>query len=143
MRSRCSHRRCERSPDDDAYADGVRAINSSRWSDAVAIFTRVATLGGSHADAAQYWKAYAENKQGQAGAAIETCGTLRHDHPGSSWIEECGALEIEIDATKGKPVPPKDLQSDELKLLALATLMQHDEKRALKQIDANPEQRRL
>ncbi len=124
------------SADDDAYADGVRAVNSSRWSDAVAIFARVATLDGSHADAAEYWKAYAENKQGQAGAAIETCGALRHDHPGSAWIEECGALEIQIGATKGKPVPPKDLQSDELKLLALATLMQHDEKRALKEIDA-------
>jgi FecR protein len=123
------------SPEDDAYADGVRAINSSRWSDALAIFTRVASLGGAHADAAQYWMAYAENKQGQAGAAIATCGSLRHNHPGSTWIEECGALEIEIGATKGKPVPPKDLQNDELKLLALATLMQHDEKRALKQID--------
>ncbi len=123
------------SVDDDAYADGVRAVNSSRWSDAVAIFARVATLGGSHADAAEYWKAYAENKQGQAGAAIASCGALRHDHPGSAWIEECGALEIQIGATKGKPVPPKDLQSDDLKLLALATLMQHDEKRALKEID--------
>lgn len=123
------------SVDDDAYADGVRAINSSRWSDAVAVFARVVTLGGSHADAAEYWKAYAENKQGQAGAAIATCGALRHDHPGSAWIEECGALEIQIGATKGKPVPPKNMQSDELKLLALAALMQHDEKRALKEID--------
>src|SRR5450631_3756320 len=78
-------------PEDDAYADGVRAINNSRWSDAIAIFTRVATLGGPHADAAQYWKAYAENKQGQAGTAVATCGSLRHDHPGSNWIEECGA----------------------------------------------------
>ena len=123
------------SPEDEAYGDGVRAINSNHWPEAVAIFTRVATLGGSHADAAQYWKAYAENKQGQSGEAIATCGALRHDHPGSAWIEECGALEIEVGAMKGKPVPSKDLQTDELKLLALATLMQHDEKRALKEID--------
>jgi hypothetical protein len=123
------------SPDDNAYADGVRAINTGQWPDAVAIFTRVATQGGNHAEGALYWKAYAENKQGQANTALETCGTLRHDHPGSSWIEECGALEIEIHAKNGQPVPPKAEQSDDLKLLALASLMQHNEKRALAQID--------
>ena len=122
-------------PDDNAYADGVRAINASRWSDAVAIFSRVVDMGSMHAEGALYWKAYAENKQGQTGTALDTCGTLRHEHPGSSWIEECGALEIEIHAKNGQPVPPKAEQSDDLKLLALASLMQHDEKKALAQID--------
>lgn len=122
-------------PDDSAYADGVRAVNSGRWSDAIAIFSRVAAQGSAHADAALYWKAYAENKQGQGGTALETCGTLRHIHPGSNWIEECGALEIEIHSKNGKPVQPQTEQSDDLKLLALASLMQHDEKSALKEID--------
>jgi len=122
-------------PDDSAYADGVRAVNSGRWSDAIAIFSRVAAQGSAHADAAFYWKAYAENKQGQGGTALETCGTLRHIHPGSNWIEECGALEIEIHSKNGKPVQPQTEQSDDLKLLALASLMQHDEKSALKEID--------
>jgi len=123
------------SPDDSAYADGVRAINAGKWSDAVTIFTRVAAQGYAHTEGALYWKAYAESKQGETGTALDTCGTLRRQHPGSSWIEECGALEIEVRAKTGKPVPPGTEQSDDLKLLALASLMQHDEKKALEQID--------
>lgn len=123
------------SPDDNAYADGVRAINTGRWADAIGIFTHVAAQGSGHAEGALYWKAYAENKQGQSSTALDTCGALRQQHPGSSWIEECGALEIEIRARSGQPVAPKTEQDDELKLLALASLMQRDEKKALAQID--------
>ena len=53
-------------PDSDLYADGTRAINEGRWSDAIGIFTKVARQGSDHADGALYWKAYAENKQGKA-----------------------------------------------------------------------------
>jgi hypothetical protein len=122
-------------PDSNAYAQGTRAINDGRWSDAVAIFSQVASQAGEHADGALYWKAYAQNKLGQSSAALETCGALRRGHSGSNWIEECGALEIEIHAKSGQPVQPNAQQSDDLKLLALADLMQHDEKRALSQID--------
>jgi hypothetical protein len=121
--------------DDNAYADGVRAINSGRWSDAVAIFSHIVAQGSDHADAALYWEAYAENKQGQSSSALETCGALRRAHAGSSWIEDCGALEIEIHSKNGQPVPPSSEQSDDLKLLALASLMQHDEKKGLQEID--------
>jgi hypothetical protein len=123
------------SSDDSAYADGVRAINSGRWSEAIAIFTRIAEQGSSHADGALYWKAYAENKQGQSSISLATCSRLRQDHAGSNWIEDCGALEIEIHSKNGQPVPPNAEQSDDLKLLALASLMQHDEKKALSEID--------
>jgi hypothetical protein len=123
------------SSDDSGYADGVRAINAGQWTEAIAIFTRVAAQSASHADGALYWKAYAENKEGQSETALNTCGSLRRDHPGSSWLEECGALEIEIRAKSGQPVPPKAEQNDDLKLLALASLMQRDEKKALAQID--------
>ena len=41
---------------DDAslYADGTRAINESRWSDAVGLFDRVAGMRGEHAEGALY-----------------------------------------------------------------------------------------
>lgn len=122
-------------PDSSAYAEGVRAINASQWSDAITIFSRIADQGGDHADGALYWKAYAENKLGQTGMALDACGKLRREHTGSNWIEDCGALEIEIHAKSGQPVQPKTQDNDDLKLLALASLMQHDEKRALAQID--------
>ncbi len=122
-------------PDAPAYADGVRAINESRWSDAIAIFSRVVAESGDHADGALFWKAYAENKLGQGSRALEDCAHLRNEHPDSKWLDECGALEIEIRGRSGQPVQPQARQSDDLRLLALATLMQHDEKRALKEID--------
>ena len=59
---------------DDAslYADGTRAINESRWQDAAGLFDKVAQLHGEHAEGALYWKAYAENKEGQAASALST-----------------------------------------------------------------------
>jgi hypothetical protein len=118
-----------------SFADGTRAINQGRWSDAIAIFSKLADQKGDHADGALYWTAYAENKLGNSGQALDTCTSLLHQYPASSWIEDCGALKIEIRAKDGKPVPPSAEQSDELKLLALASLMRHDEKHALAEIN--------
>ncbi len=116
------------------YSDGTRAINESRWPDAVAIFAKVASEPGKHSDGALYWKAYAENKQGKSGAALNTCNDLRRNYPKSPWIEECGALEIEIHAQSGQTIQPQAEQDSELKLLALNSLMKQDEPRALPEI---------
>jgi VWFA-related protein len=120
--------------DSGLYSDGTRAINESRWSDAITIFTKVAREQGEHSDGALYWKAYAENKLGQSSVALNTCAELCHDHPKSRWIDECGALEIEIRAKSGQPIQPQAEQNDDLKLLALNSLMQQDELRALSEI---------
>ena len=112
----------------------MRAITDGRWPDAEAIFTKVATQHGQHFDGALYWKAYAQNKQGQGNAALGTCAELRRDFPTSDWVHECGALEIEIQAKAGKPLEPKVWSDDDLKLLALASLMQKDEPQALAQL---------
>jgi hypothetical protein len=121
-------------PESSLYADGTRAINEGRWSDAEAIFTKVAGQHGEHSDGALYWKAYAENKREQASRALATCAELRHDFPASSWVHECGALEIEIHARSGKPLEPSAAQDDDLKLLALNSLLRRDEPRALAEI---------
>ena len=113
------------------YADGTRAINESRWQDATGLFDRVAQMRGEHADGALYWKAYAENKQGQAAGALETCGELRKRAPHSRWLDECGALEIEIHGRSGQPVSPQAVPDEELKLLALNALMQQDQAQAV------------
>jgi hypothetical protein len=121
--------------DGSLFAEGTRAINEGRWDEAEAIFAKVADLHGEHADGALYWKAYAENKQGQTKPALDACGELRRNFPSSSWIHECGALEIEIHAKSGQPVQPDATQDDDLKLLALNSLMRRDEPRALAQIE--------
>jgi len=118
---------------DDAslYADGTRAINESRWSDAVGLFDHVAAMGGEHAQGAFYWKAYAENKEGQPANALNTCAELRKRYPQSRWLNECGALEIEIRGKSGDPVEPQAEADENLKLLALNALMESDQKQAV------------
>jgi hypothetical protein len=113
------------------YAEATRAINESRWSDAVGLFDRVAQMHGEHAEGALYWKAYAENKEGRMANALNTCGELRKKYPKSRWLDECGALEIEIRGNSGDPVPPQAEADENLKLLALNALMQQDEAQAM------------
>lgn len=120
--------------DSGLYSDGTRAINEGRWADAVAIFAKVASEQDEHADGALYWKAYAENKLGQSSVALNTCAELRRDHPKSRWMDECGALEIEIRSKSGQSIQPQADQDEGLKLLALNSLMKQDELRALSEI---------
>jgi len=113
------------------YTDGTRAINESRWSDAADIFRRVAQMRGEHAEGALYWEAYAENKAGQPANALHICGDLRNKYPQSRWLNECGALEIEIRGDSGDPVAPQAEADENLKLLAVNALMRQDEAQAL------------
>jgi hypothetical protein len=117
--------------DNTFYADGTKAINEGRWSDAANLVSKAAQQGGDRAEGALYWKAYAENKEGQPARALDTCAQLRRAHPKSNWIDECGALEIEIRGKSGQPVQPQAEQDDDLKLLALNAIMQQDESRAI------------
>jgi HEAT repeat protein len=119
------------SKEDAAYSEGTRAINDAHWAQAETIFNNIAQQHGARAEAALYWKAYAENKQGNATHALETCSELRRAYPHGSWANECGALEIEIRGKSDDPLPPQSEQDEELKLLALNSLMQQDESRAL------------
>jgi len=116
--------------------EGARAIDQGRWADAVKLYSQVAAIHGDRADAALYWKAYAENKLGQSKASIDSCTTLRQDFPRSKWVEDCGALEVELNARSGKPVQIDPNASDDVKLLALNTMLRQDEPRALAEIQA-------
>lgn len=120
--------------EDARYADGARAIQENRWADAEAIFTEMAARRGARAEAALYWKAFAASKQGKGDAALKSCGELQQNYPKSRWIDDCGALEIEIHGKSGQPVEPQSQRDDSLKLLALNALMHRDESKALPQI---------
>ena len=88
-------------------------------------------MHGEHAEGALYWKAYAENKEGQSANALGTCGELRREFPKSRWLEECGALEIEIRGRSGDPVSPQTETDENLKLLALNAVMEQDPAQAV------------
>ena len=117
--------------EDTLYSEGTRAINDAHWAQAESIFKNLASQHGPRADAALYWEAYAANKQGNAARALEICAELRHAYPQGNWVKECSALEIEIHGKSDDPVPPQAEQDEELKLLALNSLMQQDEARAV------------
>src|SRR5271155_2516777 len=119
------------SKEDALYSDGTRAINDARWAQAETIFANIAQQHGERAEAALYWKAYAENKEGKQPQALETCSQLRQTYPHGKWVKECVALEIEIRGKSDDPLPPQAEQDEELKLLALNSLMEQDEARAL------------
>jgi HEAT repeat protein len=121
----------KQSGDSGLYAQGTSAVDAGRWADAEAIFSKVASMHGENAEGALYWKAYAQNKQGQSARALETCAALRHDYPRSRWLDDCGALEIEIRTNAGHAPDPQAQQDDEMKSYALWAVMQQDEARAL------------
>ncbi len=117
--------------EDTLYSEGTRAINDAHWAQAESIFRNLASQHGPRAEPALYWEAYAENKQGNAARALEICAELRHAYPQGNWVKECSALEIEIHSKSDDPLPPQAEQDEELKLLALNSLMQQDEARAV------------
>jgi hypothetical protein len=113
------------------YSDATRAINEGRWPDAESVLDQVISLHGRRADAAVYWKAYVKNKEGRTSDALEACASLRQKYPQSNWVKDCSALEIEIRGKSGSPVQPQAEQDEELKLLALSSIMQGDSSNAL------------
>ena len=117
--------------EDQLYSDATRAINESRWSDAESLLDQVIDQHGRRADGALYWKAYVENKEGRSSDALKTCADLRQSYAKSAWLKECNALEIEIRGKSGSPVQPQGEQDEDLKLLALNSLMQSGDANAL------------
>ena len=117
--------------EDQLYSDATRAINESRWSDAESLLDQAIDQHGRRADGALYWKAYVENKEGRSSDALKTCADLRQSYAKSTWLKECNALEIEIRGKSGSPVQPQGEQDEDLKLLALNSLMQSGDANAL------------
>jgi hypothetical protein len=110
--------------EDQLYSEATRAIDEGRWSDAEPLLDQVFSLRGRRSDAAVYWKAYVKNKEGRPSDALEACASLRQNYPQSNWLKDCSALEIEIRGKSDSPVQPQGEQDEELKLLALSSIMQ-------------------
>ncbi len=108
-------------------------LDDHEWRKAVMTFDKVIQIGGTHADAALYWKAYAQNKMGQRAEALNTLVTLQKTYPKSRWVEDGKKLELEIRHNTG-PLDPekvKDVEDDDLKVLAINSLMSTDPERAV------------
>jgi HEAT repeat protein len=117
--------------DDADYQKGLRALDARQWDQAISSFTAAASHKGSQVDAALYWKAYAENRAGHRDQALSSIAELRRAYPSSRWINDARALEVEVRAQTGAPVSPASEQDENLKLIAINSLMQSDPDQAL------------
>ncbi|MCU1286630.1 MAG: hypothetical protein JWO13_2980 [Acidobacteriales bacterium] len=117
--------------EDAAYSQATQALDENNYSKAAADFDQVAKMNGRRAEGAIYWKAFAQNKQGQRNEALGTIAELRKRFPQSRWLREAGALEIEIRKSMGERVNPEAEKDEELKLMALSGMMQSDDPRAI------------
>lgn len=113
-----------------SYQRGTSALDAKQWQNAVDAFTSVPRKG-PRADAALYWKAYALNKLGRRQQAIETIAELQKSFAASRWASEAKALEVEVRQGSGQPVAPEAERDDDLKLLALNSLMHTEPERAI------------
>jgi HEAT repeat protein len=107
----------------EAYREGQRALEREAWGDASIIFGKIADGSGEEADAAMYWKAYADWKRQQKKEALEGLRKLLSAYPKSTWADDAKALEIEIRGGKGSG-GTTSAEDEELKLYALDGLMQ-------------------
>jgi hypothetical protein len=117
--------------DDRDYQRGLSALDSHRWDRAIAAFQVVADRKGSDADAALYWKAYAQNRAANREDALATLGELRRMYPSSRWLSDAQALDVEVRAQAGSPVNPGNEPDEEIKLIAINSLLQSDPSTAL------------
>src|SRR5713101_5719467 len=117
------------------YDDGREDLDDDKYQQAEQKFNELAQLGGSQTDAALYWKAYAQNRQGKKDTALATIADLKRRYGQSKWKKDAEALEIEVRQSTGHPVNPESQSDEELKTLALQGLMNSDPQRGVQMIE--------
>ena len=113
------------------YDRGARSIDRRDYENAIQSFDAVIAAKHARADGAMYWKAYAQNRLGRRDQALATLAQLQKDHPQSRWLNDAKALEVEVRQAAGRPVSPEAEGDEDLKLLALNSLMRSDPERSV------------
>ncbi len=117
--------------EDEVYSAAKGSLDDGEYDDAIKQFDEVIKLHGRKADGALYWKAYALNKAGNKAQALTAIGELRKSYPKSTWLRDAGALEQEMRGATGTAVDPQNIPDEELKLLAIQSLMNSDPEKAV------------
>ena len=116
---------------EERYEEGTEALDENQWDRAVKAFEQVCRLGGRRCDGALYWKAYSLHKRGRRVDAQAAIAELRKTYPASRWLGEAKALEQEMQQQAGRAPSPEQEDDEELKLLALDSLLNTNAERAL------------
>src|SRR6266853_6370814 len=113
--------------EDELYSSAKDALDNGEYDNAIKQFNEVVKIHGRKADGAMYWKAYALNKAGNKAQALTAIGELRKNYPKSNWLRDAGALEQEVRGGGN----PEDISDEELKLLAIQSLMNSNPEKAV------------
>ena len=116
---------------EELYDNGREDLDEERYEQAREKFKELAKANGPQTDAALYWKAYAEQRLGQRQAALAAIADLKKRFPQSRWQKDASALEIEVRQGSGQPARPEAQSDQELKMLAIQSLMNSDPERAM------------
>jgi HEAT repeat protein len=111
------------------------AIDAHHYDEALEYFNQVVAHAGVRTEGGLYWKAYTLNKLGRSTDALAAIDQLSKTYPGSRWLDDAKALEVEVKQSSGKAVSPEAETDEDIKILALNGLMQSDPERALPQVE--------
>jgi len=118
----------------EAYDTATVALDRGEYARAIELFSAIVNERGDRADAALYWVAYAQQRQGDAGGAMNTIGVLRREFSDSAWLDDADHLAAEIRGARGQLAYVPDAYEDEaedIRLYALNALMHVDSERAV------------
>jgi tetratricopeptide (TPR) repeat protein len=118
------------------YEAGARSLDDHKYDEAIRRFNSVVDSKSPRADGALYWKAYALNRVGRRDEALASIAALRHDYPNSRWLNDAQALEAEVKQGSGQAISPADETNEDLKLMAINSLMNADPDRAMPLLEA-------
>jgi tetratricopeptide (TPR) repeat protein len=115
------------------YAEGKESIDENRYDRAVQRFNQLLESDSkwSRADGVYYWKAYALNRLGKRDEALAAVAEIAKQFPQSRWVNDAKALQVEIQQSSGRPVSPDSIDDQDLRLLAINSLMNSDSATAI------------
>jgi hypothetical protein len=111
---------------DSSYNSCLSYISSRKYDEAIVRCDRVIGQKGTRADAALYWKAYAQYRLRKNDDALASIAQLRKEYGQSRYLGDAKVLENDI-----RRVDPTNVTDDELKLLAIQAMQHAEPERAI------------
>jgi HEAT repeat protein len=121
----------EREREIELYERATEQIYEGRYDKAIPALVRLAEMKGPRADAALYWKAYAENRLGQRAESLSTIAELTKAYPSSRYLKSAKALEVEVRGAAGQTVTPDSQADEDLKIMAIQAQQHNDPEQAV------------
>ena len=115
------------------YDEGQKALREQNWTEAADQFKKAIKADKEQADASMYWRSHALYKAGRKTEAKRQIRSLERKYPDSRWVKEARVLQIEHDGSEPVLSGATDGSGldEDLRLFALAQLMDRDPERAL------------